>query len=155
MHQSYRYAIMYFTIFSTLLLLSGAVLFVSKLGVSYESIELFYLGSTEQFCQPKSNFGLLETALPHFGAMGLLVFVIGHFLLFSPKQERQRAVLPVLVMFGAALLDIASGFIIVNGWTFFIWIKMAAFLTLQTVGMYLLYLVFKSTLMGIQKQALK
>ena len=151
MHQSYRVAIAYFTIFASLLLLSGGVLFISKLGMSYESVSMFYLGNPEQFSQPKSSYGLLETALPHLGAMGLFIFVTAHFMLFSPKKSRQRTVLPATVLFIAALLDIGSGFLITQGWTFFVGVKIVAFITLQIVGLYLLFTLFKFTLQGIAK----
>ena len=151
MHQSYRFAIAYFAIFGTLLLLSGAVLFVNKLGISHESVSTFYLGSVEQFSQPKSSYGLLETALPHLGAMGLFIFVLAHFMLFTPKKERQKTLLPAVVLFIAALLDIGSGFLIVQGWTFFVSVKIIAFLTLQIVGLYLLFTLFKHTLQGIAR----
>lgn len=151
MHQSYRFAIAYFALFGALLLISGAVLFFNKLGLSYESVELFYLGNQSYFIQPKSAYGLLETALPHLGAMGLFIFVTGHFLLFASKKQKHKAVKPVIFLFIAALLDIASGFLIVQGWTFFIWIKIVAFLLLQTIGLYLLFIVFKNTLESINK----
>jgi len=151
MHQSYRFAIAYFTVFGALLLLSGAVLFISKLGISYESVSMFYLGDVEQFSQPKSSYGLLETALPHIGAMGLFIFVTAHFMLFTSKKERQKTVLPAIILFMAALLDIGSGFLVVHGWTFFIGVKIVAFLTLQIVGLYLLFTLFKHALHGITK----
>jgi len=149
MHQSYRYAIAYFAIFGALLLISGAILFVSKLGLSYESVSLFYLGNKEQFCQPKSAYGLLETALPHLGAMGLFIFVTGHFLLFSSKAQKHKAILPIKLLFIAAFLDILSGFLIVEGFHFFIWIKIISFLLLQLLGLYLLFVLFNNVIKGI------
>ena len=149
MHQSYRIAIAYFTIFGAFLLISGAVLFVSKLGISYESVQMFYLGNKAQFTQPKSAYGLLETALPHLGAMGLFIFVAGHFLLFTKKAQKQRAIKPVILLFIAALLDIGSGFLIVQGVTFFIWVKLLSFLLLQLLGLYLLWLLFSAVWQGI------
>ena len=149
MHQSYRIAIAYFTIFGSLLLLSGAVLFVSKLGMSYESVQTFYLGNEAQFTQPKSIYGLLETALPHLGGMGLFIFVTGHFLLFTTKKRKQRAIKPVIMLFIVALLDIGSGFLIVQGLTFFIWIKILSFLLLQLLGLYILWLLFSAVWQGI------
>ncbi len=153
MHKSYRFAIAYFAIFGALLLISGAVLFASKLGFGYESVSIFYLGTQTGFSQPKSSYGLLETALPHLGAMGLFIFVLGHFLLFTDKRQKNRAIKPLLFLFIAALLDIASGFLIIQGWMFFIWIKIAAFLLLQILGLYLLYIVFDNTLKSIAKYA--
>ncbi len=149
MHQSYRIAIAYFTVFGALLLISGAFLFVSKLGISYESVQMFYLGNKAQFTQPKSAYGLLETALPHLGGMGLFIFVTGHFLLFTTKKQKQRAIKPVVILFIAALLDIGSGFLIVQGLTFFIWIKLLSFLLLQLLGLYLLWLLFSTVWQGI------
>ena len=149
MHQSYRIAIAYFTIFGALLLISGAVLFVSKLGISYESVQTFYLGNAAQFTQPKSVYGLLETALPHLGAMGLFIFVTGHFLLFTTKKQKQRAIRPVIILFVVALLNIGSGFLIVQGLVFFIWVKLLSFLLLQLLGLYLLWLLFSAVWQGI------
>jgi len=153
-HQSYRFAIAYFTIFGALLLASGAALFVSKLGVTYESVASFYLGSKSAFSQPKSTYGLLETALPHLGAMGLFIFVTGHFILFTTKAQKQKAIKLVILLFLAALLDIGSGFLIVQGLTLFIWVKITAFFLLQLIGLYLLFIVLKSTLSSIQKYRL-
>lgn len=153
MHQSYRFAIIYFTLFGILLLLSGALLFVNKLGLTVESVTTFYLGSTTSFSQAKSNFGLLETALPHLGGMGLFIFVSGHFLLFSPKKEKNRVVLPLIALFIAALLDIGSGFLIIHGWHFFVVVKILAFLLLQGLGLYILALIFLSALKSIKKYA--
>ena len=149
MHQSYRIAIAYFTVFGALLLISGAILFISKLGISYESVQTFYLGNQAQFTQPKSTYGLLETALPHLGAMGLFIFVTGHFLLFTTKKQKQRAIKPVVILFIAALFDIGSGFLIVQGLTFFIWVKLLSFLLLQLIGLYLLWLLFSAVWQGI------
>ena len=155
MHQSYRVAIAYFTIFGALLLLSGALLFASKLGLTVESIKTFYLGSATGFAQPKSSYGLLETALPHLGAMGLFIFVLGHFLLFAPKKEKRKAIFSVITLFLAAFFDIISGFCMIQGWEFFVFVKITSFLMLQGVALYLLFIVFKNTLSGIQKHRLR
>ena len=149
MHQSYRFAIIYFTIFGTLLLLSGAVLFFSKLGISYKSISTFYLGSAAQFSQSKSSYGLLETALPHLGAMGLFIFVTAHFMLFTDKKQKQKSIAPAIALFIAALLDIASGFMIIQGFSIFVWVKIVAFMSLQLLGLYLLFILFQNTLKSI------
>ncbi len=153
MHQSYRFAITYFAIFGTLLLISGAMLFFSKLGISFESVQTFYLGNATGFSQAKSSFGLLETALPHLGAMGLFTFVLGHFFLFASKKQKQKTIKPVIIIFIAALLDIGSGFFIIQGWTIFVWVKIISFLLLQSIGLYLLFILFLTTVKSIQKYA--
>jgi len=149
MHQSYRFAIAYFALFGMLLLISGMVLFFSKIGFSYGAVESYYLGSEALFTGPKSSYGLLETALPHLGSMGLFVMVTGHFLLFSDKRRKQLALRTVTALFISALLDIFSGFLIVEGWSFFIWVKLAAFALLQLLGLFLLWLLFSAVWQGI------
>ena len=152
MHQSYRFAIIYFVLFGVLLLVSGALLFLTKMGLSVEGVQSFYLGSAVHFAQPKTPYGLLETALPHLGAMGLFIFVLGHFMLFGTKQEKRQSILPVKLLFVAALVDIGSGFMIIEGWHLFVTLKIIAFLTLQLTAFYLLFLLFRSTLRSITKQ---
>ncbi|MCJ7765659.1 MAG: hypothetical protein MUP09_06935 [Thiovulaceae bacterium] len=149
MHQSYRFAIAYFVLFGTLLLASGAVLFFSKIGFSYEAVQSYYLGNKALFSAPKSSYGLLEVALPHLGSMGLFIMVTGHFLLFSDKRKKRLATKVVIALFIAALLDIFSGFFIVEGWSFFIWVKLAAFAVLQLLGLFLLWLLFSAVWQGI------
>jgi len=149
MHQSYRYAIAYFALFGALLLISGMVLFFSKIGYSYVAVESYYLGSEALFTHPKSSYGLLETALPHLGSIGLFIMVTGHFLLFSTKERKRRAVKLVTALFIVALLDIFSGFLIVEGWALFIWIKLASFALLQLMGLWLLWLLFSAVWQGI------
>ena len=149
MHQSYRVAIAWFALFGALLLASGMVLFLSKIGFSYEAVKSYYLGSETLFINPKSSYGLLETALPHLGSMGLFIMVTGHFLLFSDQRKKRLAKKTVVFLFIAALLDIFSGFLIVEGWTFFVWVKLLAFGLLQLLGLYLLWLLFSAVWQGI------
>ncbi len=149
MHQSYRIAIAWFALFGVLLLASGTALFFSKIGFTYESVQNYYLGSKALFINPKSSYGLLETALPHLGSMGLFIMVTGHFLLFASKEKKRYARKVVIALFIAALLDIFSGFLIVEGWTFFVWVKLLAFGALQLLGFFLLWLLFSAVWQGI------
>lgn len=142
MQQSYRQAIAYFALFGVLLLASGMVLFFSKIGFSYEAVQSYYLGNEALYINPKSSYGLLEVALPHLGAMGLFIMVTGHFLLFSDKRRKHLATKTVAALFVVAFLEIFSGFLIVEGLAFFIWIKFITFALLQLLGLYLLWLLF-------------
>ncbi|MEN8147614.1 MAG: hypothetical protein ABFR02_08340 [Campylobacterota bacterium] len=149
MHQSYRLSIAYFTLFGLLLLASGMVLFFSKIGFSYEAVQSYYLGDKALFINPKSSYGLLEVALPHLGAMGLFIMVTGHFFLFSTKHHKHHVIKIVIGLFTVALFDIFSGFLIVEGWTIFIWVKLLSFILLQLLGLYLLWSLFRAVWQGI------
>jgi hypothetical protein len=139
MHSAYRTAIGYFALFGLLLLGSGAVLFFSKIGFSPEAVTLYYLGNDES--AGKSAYGLLETAVPHLGAMGLFIMVLGHFMLFAPKKPKQHAVKLTMALMVAAALDIVSGPMIAAGYTFGVWIKLVAFATLMLLGVLLALII--------------
>lgn len=125
MYSAYRTAIGYFALFAFLLLGSGALLFVSKIGLSPEAVTHYYLGDAHT--AGKSTYGLLETAVPHLGAMGLFIMVLGHFMLFAPQKAKHRAIKLTMLLLIAAALDIAAGPIISAGVTSWVWIKLLAF----------------------------
>jgi hypothetical protein len=139
MHRAYRFAIVYFVLFGLMLLLSAGALFLSKIGFSAEAVSLYYLGSDT--VAGKSPYGLLETAVPHLGAMGLYIMVTAHFLLFAPAGAKRRAVAPAVALFLAAALDIVSGAFVAAGYQTWIWIKLAAFAALMTLCLYLSLLI--------------
>ncbi|UFS61362.1 hypothetical protein LOH54_06775 [Sulfurimonas sp. HSL-3221] len=132
MQRAYRFAVVYFALFGLLLLASAAALFASKIGFSVQGIELYYLGSDT--VPGKSAYGLLETAVPHLGAMGLFIMVGAHFLLFATDTAKRRAIRLALTLFAAALLDIVSGYFIASGSTLWVWIKLASYLLLSLLG---------------------
>jgi hypothetical protein len=144
MQRAYRFAIAYFALFGLLLLASAAALFASKIGFSVQGIELYYLGSDT--VPGKSPYGLLESAVPHLGAMGLFIMVGAHFMLFAPARAKRRTLYLALALFAAALLDIAGGYFIASGAASWVWVKFAAYTSLSLLGtllmLQLLYYAF-------------
>lgn len=137
MQRAYRFAIGYFALFGLLMLGSGAWLFFAKIGFAPDAVQLYYLGSDT--IPRKSGYGLLETAVPHLGAMGLLIMVMAHFLLFAPKKAKRQAVILLITLFIAAATDIVSGAVVAaGGW---VWVKLVAFGTLMMLGSYLSLLI--------------
>ena len=149
MKQSYRAAIIYFTLFALLLLLSGTWLFVSKIGLTPNAVNLYYLGNEALFQMPKSPEGVLEIALPHLGGMGLFIMVSAHFMLFASAHRRRWAKTSAIILFAAAVLDILSPYAIINGLEIFSWIKLLAFFLLQGLALFLLWLIFLTAFEGI------
>jgi len=152
MKHAYRAAILYFTLFALLLLLSGTWLFASKIGLTPEAVTLYYLGNEELFLMPKSPEGVLEVSLPHLGGMGLFIMVSAHFMLFAPKHRKKWAKSAAIILFIAALLDIFAPYAIINGFTIFSWVKLLAFFLLQGLALFLLWLVFLTALEGLVKK---
>ncbi len=149
MIDTYRYAIVYFTLFGVLLLLSGLWLFGMKAGLSIEIITDYYLGNDALFTQPKSNEGLLEIAVPHLGATGLFIMVSAHFILFTPQRERRIMVWLIVLWFLSALVNIFAPFAIIAGVNVFVGIKLMAFIVFELLGLYLLWVVFQAAFRGL------
>jgi len=150
-HQAYRLSIIYFTLFALLLLTTGATLFFSKIGFSFEAIHNYYAGNEALFMNAKSTYGQLETLVPHLGAMGLFIMVMGHFILFASKKRRKGIVTIFILLFIAALGDIVSGLFIAKNIGLFIGVKLLSFIALIGFGYYLSLLVLHEAYLGFKK----
>ncbi len=110
--------------------LTNALLYFQKMGLSYPSVVEYYLGSEERFLQPRSYQGLLEVAHFHFFAMGMLLLVLTHLMLFVPLRNTTKAWLIVLP-FVSAFLEEGSGWLVRFVHPGFAYLKIASFLLLQ------------------------
>lgn len=119
-----------FLVFVVLLWLSNALLFFSQMSLTPTSIAQFYRGSEEAFAQPRSYKVLLEISHFHLFAMGILVLTMTHLVLFAPISIGAKAWI-VILSFGSALADEASGWLVRFVHPGFAWMKIVAFLTLQ------------------------
>ena len=143
-HQTYKLSIVYILIFSLLLMASGALLFEHKIGFSVESIIAYYLGDEEKFIPLKSASGVLKLALPHIFVFGLFLMVILHFLVFTKQRKKKATRTLIYLIFTSALLEIFSPFVILFGLEFFAYVKIASFLALEVLTLYVLWLLFYS-----------
>jgi hypothetical protein len=107
-----------------------ALIYFSKMSLSYGSVVEYYLGSEERFLSPRSYQGMLEVAHFHLFAMGMLLLVLTHLMLFVPLAGRTKAWL-ITLPFLAALLDEGSGWLVRFVHPAFAWAKIAGFLLLQ------------------------
>ena len=58
--------------------------------------------------EPKSMHNFIEVATPHMFAMGSLVFVVAHFMLFSTKISQKNSLIISLILFVFLLFNIFS-----------------------------------------------
>jgi hypothetical protein len=65
---------------------TNTLLYFNKMSLSYTSVVEYYLGSEERFLQPRSYQGLLEVSHFHLFAMGMLLLVLTHLMLFVPVR---------------------------------------------------------------------
>jgi uncharacterized membrane protein len=109
---------------------TNVLLYFSKMGLSYTSVVEYYLGSEERFLTARSYQGLLEVSHFHLFAMGMLLLVLTHLILFVRASNQTKAWL-IAVPFLAALLDEGSGWLIRFVHPLFAYMKIAGFLLLQ------------------------
>ena len=109
---------------------TNALLYFSKMGLSPDSVVAYYLGSEEQFLSPRSYQGLLEVSHFHFFAMGMLLLVLTHLMLFVPIRGGLKAWL-IAIPFLAGFVDEGAGWLVRFVSPHFAVVKIAGFLALQ------------------------
>jgi hypothetical protein len=109
---------------------TNTLLYFNKMSLSYTSVVEYYLGSEERFLQPRSYQGLLEVSHFHLFAMGMLLLVLTHLMLFVPVRNGVKAWL-IALPFAAALLDEGASWLVRFGHPLFAYLKIGGFLMLQ------------------------
>ncbi len=110
--------------------LTNALLYFNKMSLYPSSVVSYYLGNEEKFLSPRTYQGLLEVSHFHLFAMGMLLLVLTHLMLFVPIRNSTKAWLIALPFF-SALLDEGSGWAVRFVHPLFAWTKVAGFLLLQ------------------------
>ena len=110
--------------------LTNALLYFSKMSLSASSVIDYYLGSEEKFLSPRSYQGLLEVSHFHLFAMGMLLLVLTHLILFVPLRNGTKAWL-IIVPFLSAILDESAGWLVRFVNPNFAYLKIAGFVLLE------------------------
>jgi hypothetical protein len=110
--------------------LTNALLYFDKMGLSYASVVRYYRGDEEQFLSPRSYQGLLEVSHFHLFAMGMLLLVLTHLVLFVPLPNRWKAWL-IATPFAAAALDESAGWLVRFVHPGFAYAKITGFVLLE------------------------
>ena len=122
-----------FLVFVAFFWLTNLLLFLAHMSFDPADIVAHYRGRPDAWGGapvPRSYKVLLEVSHAHLFAMGILVMTMTHLLLFIPAPIRTKAVL-VVVTFGSALIDEASGWLIRFVHPDFAYIKLASFVIFQ------------------------
>ncbi len=119
-----------YAVYVVLLWCTNAMLFFSKMSLMPSSVVDYYLGNEALFTSPRSFQGLLEVAHFHLFAMGMLLLVLTHLILFIPVSGRIKAWLIALPFF-AALLGEGAGWGVRFVHPAFAYAKICGFLALQ------------------------
>jgi len=132
------------------LCVTNALLYFSKMGLGADSVVAYYLGSEERFLSPRSFQGLLEVSHFHFFAMGMLLLVLTHLMLFVPIRGGLKAWL-IAVPFLSGFLDEGAGWLVRFVHPGFAYAKIAGFLLLETSLVLLVAVSLWSVFAGSQR----
>ncbi len=127
--------LMRLTLYWTLLFLAGlwvtnAAMYFSRMGLSPRSVQTYYLGSEQEYSQPRSAQSMLEVTHSHLPVMGVVVLLLTHLMIFAPYSERAKRRM-IAGTFLAALLGEGSGWLVRFVHPAFAWLKIASFLGFQ------------------------
>ena len=123
--------VLLYALYVIALWVTNALLYFSKMGLSYASVVSYYLGNEELFLSPRSYQGLLEVSHFHLFAMGMLLLVLTHLMLFVPLRPSWKAGL-IAVPFLSGFLDEGASWLVRYAHPGFAYLKIFGFLLLQT-----------------------
>jgi len=139
-----------YSLYVALLWVTNALLFFGKMSFTTASVIAYYRGNEELFLSPKSYQGMLEVSHFHLFAMGMLLLVLTHLMLFVPLRPGLKAWL-IAAPFLAALLDEGAGWLVRFVHPGFAIAKLAGFALLQTSLAVLVGLSLWAVLAGSQQ----
>jgi hypothetical protein len=116
--------------YTVLLWLSNGLMYFHRMDLTPASVIAYYLGSEEQFTQPRSYEGMLEVSHFHLFSMGMLVLTLTHLMLMTVFSTRLKIWISVLT-YSSALADEAGGWLVRFVHPAFAYFKIAAFLLLE------------------------
>jgi hypothetical protein len=122
--------ILMFLGYIALLWLSNGLMYFHHMNLSPESVISYYLGSEEQFTQPRSYQGMLEVSHFHLFSMGMLVLTLTHLMLMTELSIRLKIWISWLT-YTSAIADEAAGWLVRFVNPQFAYFKIAAFVILE------------------------
>lgn len=138
-----RIILLFFLVYVALFWCTNWVLWFTKMSLTPDSVAQYYRGDADaEFGRPPRPLAsLAEQSHFHLFAMGVLVMTLTHLLLFLPTSVRVKGTL-VVATFVSALLDEGSSWLVRFVHPGFAWLKIVAFLALQTSLLGLLIALF-------------
>ncbi len=137
--------ILMFLGYIALLWISNGMMYFHKMGLTPESVIDYYLGSDQDFGQPKSYQSLLEVSHFHLFAMGMLVLTLTHLMLMTNLPLLLKVWISGVIYF-SALANEAAGWLVRFVHPDFAYFKIGSFLLLELSLAVLIFIVSISLL---------
>lgn len=132
--------ILMFLGYVALLLISNGMLYFHKMDLTADSVISYYLGSEQDYTQPKSYQSMLEVSHFHVFAMGMLILTLTHLMLMTDLPVLLKIWLSGLVYI-SAIADEVAGWLVRFVHPAFAYFKIASFVMLELSLAALLLLV--------------
>lgn len=117
-------------IYISIFWITNLLIYAEKIGFTYSSVAGYYAGSEDEFKNPISYAGLLESTHFHLFSYGVALLVVGHLAVYSGVLTfAMRFLIPV--SFLAGLLNIGAGWMIRFISPSFTWLKIGSFIVFQ------------------------
>ncbi|MDT8424930.1 MAG: hypothetical protein RQ733_03050 [Methyloprofundus sp.] len=113
-----------------LLWISNGLMYFHKMDLTPTSVVSYYLGSEDDFTQPKSYQSLLEVSHFHLFAMGMLVLTLTHLMIMTQLSTIVKVWLSALIYL-SAVADEAGGWLVRYAHPDFAYFKIASFILLE------------------------
>ncbi len=122
--------ILMFLGYIVLLWISNGMMYFHKMALTTDSVIAYYLGSEQEFTQPRSYQSLLEVSHFHVFAMGMLILTLTHLMLMTDLPTRLKIWVSGLVYL-SAIADELAGWLVRFVHPLFAYFKITAFLMLE------------------------
>jgi hypothetical protein len=127
--------LMRLTLFWTLLFMAGlwatnAFMYFSRMSLTPSSVQSYYLGSPEEFSQPRSAASMLEVTHAHLPIMAVVLLLLTHLMIFAPYSDKTKRRF-ISAVFLAAFAGEGSGWLVRFVDPAFAWLKIACFVVFQ------------------------
>ncbi len=119
-------------VFAAGLWATNMAMYFQRMSLAPASVRAYYLGSAEEYSQPRSAASLLEVSHAHLATMGVMILLLTHLAIFAPWEDRTKKWV-IGLGFGSSLLGEASGWLVRFVSPAFAILKIACFVTFQSV----------------------
>ena len=137
----YNIPIIYMIVYVILILFSGIWLFLLSQGLNGSDGVIDTIGHIVFSPEPKSMHSFIEVATPHMFAIGAMVFVVSHFMLFSTKIYQKTSLIVFILLFVFTLFNIFSYGAIIFGLMVSGWIKLFSMIVFVLLFLLMLFMV--------------
>ncbi len=131
-HPLMRMTLAWTLVFAAGLWATNAAMYLKRMDLTPASVQAYYLGDAAEYSQPRSAASMLEVSHAHLATMGVMMLLLTHLAIFAPWEERSKRWV-IGLGFGSALLGEGSGWLVRFVSPSFAVLKVACFLTLQSV----------------------